>query len=284
MVRMRSRLAAFTVTSALSVIMLQAQTSVREGYAQVAGAKIFYTDTGGNGAPVILLHAATGSVRNWDYQTPAFTKAGFRVIAFDRRGWGRTTISADSQPGTAASDLRALLDQLHIDRAHVVGTAAGGFVALDFALSYPQRLRSLVVANSIGGVEDPDYLELGRRLRPPEFDKLPPQLRELGPDYRAANEAGTERWIELQKLSRPSGAAQQPLGNRITFSMLESVHAPTLLMTGDADLYAPPPILQLFAARIKGSKVVIIPAAGHSAYWENPELFNSAVLDFLAKH
>jgi len=236
---------------------------------------------------VIFLHAATGSSRVWEYQIPAFTAAGYRVIAFDRRGWGRTEInSAEPQPGTAADDLRGLLDQLHLDRVHVVGTAAGGFVALDFVLSYPQRVRSLVVANSIGAVEDADYVELGRRLRPPEFDKLPPDFRELGPSYRAGNASGAERWLELEKMSRPPGpsAPAQPLGNRITFAMLENIQAPTLLLTGDADLYAPPPILKLFSARIKGAETFIIPEAGHSAYWEQPELFNRTVLKFLAKH
>ena len=120
---------------------------------------------------MILLHAATGSSRVWEYQIPAFTAAGYRVIAFDRRGWGRTKInSADPQRPlemrSAADDLLGLLDQLHLDRVHVIGTAAGGFVALDFALSHPQRVRSLVVANSIGGVQDADFIELGRRHSP----------------------------------------------------------------------------------------------------------------------
>jgi pimeloyl-ACP methyl ester carboxylesterase len=66
--------------------------------------------------------------------------------------------------------------------------------------------------------------------------------------------------------------------------MLESIRAPTLLLTGDADLYAPPPILQFFATRIKGSETFVIPEAGHSAYWEQPELFNGTVLKFLGKH
>ncbi len=267
--------------------MLQAQNPVREAYATVPGARIFYRDTGGSGATVILLHAATGSSRVWDYQIPAFTAAGYRVIAFDRRGWGRTEINPGGlQPGTAADDLLGLIDQLHLDRIHLIGTAAGGFVALDFALSYPQRLRSLVIANSIGGVEDSDYIELGRRIRPPEFAKLPPDFRELGPSYRAGNAAGAERWMQLEKVSRPPGppAQAQPLRNHITFAMLETIHAPTLLLTGDADLYAPPPILPLFSARIKGSETLVIPEAGHSAYWEQPELFNSAVLKFLGKH
>ena len=72
--------------------------------------------------------------------------------------------------------------------------------------------------------------------------------------------------------------------NQITFSLLETIQVPTLLLTGDADLYAPPPVLKLFAARIKNSKPVIVPEAGHSAYWENPQLFNSAVLQFIREH
>jgi pimeloyl-ACP methyl ester carboxylesterase len=269
----------------LAVASLSAQT--REAYATVPGAKIFYRDTGGSGVPVILLHAATGSSRVWEYQIPAFTSAGYRVIAFDRRGWGRTTMdSGEAQPSAAADDLLSLLDQLHLDRVHVLGTAAGGFVALDFALSYPHRVRSLVVANSIGGVEDADFVELGRRIRPPEFDKLPPEFRELGPSYRAGNAPGTERWVELQKISRPAGppAPAQPMRNHITFALLETIQAPTLLLTGDADLYAPPPVMQLFAAHIKGSAVSVIPEAGHSAYWEKPEQFNRTVLNFLGKH
>ncbi len=283
---MTARLAGCFFAGALALTMLPAETPVHEGYVTVPGARIFYRDTGGSGTPVVLLHAATGSSRVWDFQFSAFPAAGYRVIAFDRRGWGRTEVTSAGPADTAADDLLALLDQLHLDRGHVIGTAAGGFVALDFALSYPQRVRSLVVANSIGGVQDADYVEMGRRLRPPEFDKLPPEIREVGPSYRAANPDGTARWVELEKISRPPGprAAAQPLRNHITFALLENIHAPTLLMTGDADLYAPPPILPLFAARIKGAETLVIPEAGHSAYWEQPETFNRAVLEFIAKH
>lgn len=283
---MTSRLACCLCAGALAITVLPAETPVREGYATVPGARIFYRDTGGGGTPVILLHAATGSSRVWDFQFAAFAAAGYRVIAFDRRGWGRTEVTSGGPAGTAADDLLALLDQFHLDRVHVIGTAAGGFVALDFVLSYPQRVRSLVVANSIGGVEDPDYVAMGRRIRPPEFDKLPPEFREVGPSYRAANPEGTARWVELEKISRPPGprAAPQPLRNPITFSLLENIHVPTLLLTGGADLYAPPPILPLFAARIRGAETLVIPEAGHSAYWEQPETFNRAVLQFIGKH
>ena len=176
---------------------------------------------------------------------------------------------------------------LGLSKFHLLGSAAGGIVALDYALSFPSRLRTLVVANSIGGVQDPDYLETGRRLRPsPQFEALPPEFRELGPSYRAANAAGVARWVALAKASRAPGAPSppQPTKTRITFAAIESLTVPTLLLTGDADLYTPPSVLRLFGARIKGSTMTVITEAGHSAYWEQPDQFNAAVLAFLEKH
>jgi pimeloyl-ACP methyl ester carboxylesterase len=283
----RAGAAAVLWMGASSTLRSQAPTPpIHEAYASLKGARIFYIDTGGSGTPVVFLHANTGSSRVWEYQIPAFTAAGYRFIAFDRRGWGRTEIDPGAPASTSADDLLGLLDLLGIERAHLVGSAGGAFVAVDFALSYPQRLRSLVVANSIGGVQDADFLELGRRIRPPQFDALPPEVRELGPSYRAANAQGTQRWVDLEKISRPPGSPSpaQPLRNRLSFALLETIRTPTLLLTGGADLYAPPPVLRLFASRIKNSESVIVPEAGHSTYWEQPEVFNRAVLDFIRKH
>ena len=72
--------------------------------------------------------------------------------------------------------------------------------------------------------------------------------------------------------------------NRLSFSLLETINVPTLLIAGGADLYAPPPVMRLFADRIKNSELVIVPEAGHSTYWEQPEVFNRVVLDFMRKH
>src|SRR5262244_1322413 len=200
----------------------------RETYAELPGVRLWYKDTGGSGTAVVFLHSNTGSSQNWEHQIPAFTAAGYRVIAYDRRGWGRSMAQRGAQPGTAADDLHALMKSLGIDRFHLLGTAGGGFVVFDYALSFPEQLRSIVVANSIGGIQDEDYLELGRRLRPPQFDALPPDVRELGPAYRAANSDGTSHWLELEKKSRQEGAVAQPYRNRTTFSMLESIKVPTL--------------------------------------------------------
>jgi pimeloyl-ACP methyl ester carboxylesterase len=255
-----------------------------EGHAAFAGRRIWYRDSGGNRVPVVFLHAGTGSSLVWELQVPAFTAAGYRIISYDRLGHGRSVLEPGAQPGTAADDLEGLARHLQLDRFHLVGTAAGGIVALDYALSFAQRLRSLVVANSIGGVEDQDYQGLQRRLRPPQFAALPPQLRELGPAYRAANPQGEARWIELEHLSNATRLPAQATRNRLSFSLLETITVPTLLLSGDADLYAPPPVLGLFAARIRNSRSVVIGECGHSAYWERPEAFNTEVLTFLGKH
>ena len=190
------------------------------------------------------------------------------------------------QPGTAADDLEGLVKHLGIDRFHLVGTAAGGFRGARLRGLVYLAASSVVVANSIGGVQDEEYLELGRRLRPASFNALPPDLRELGPSYRAANPDGTRRWLELEAASRPQAPPPpaQPMKNRMTFGLLETVKVPTLLLTGGADMYAPPPLLRLFAARIKGAESVVVPEAGHSSYWEQPEVFNRAVLNFIRKH
>ena len=263
----------------------QTPAQITEGHAQVPGARIWYVDTGGTGIPVVFMHAATGSSRVWEYQIPAFRQAGYRFIAYDRRGYGRTEVDPASR-ASAIDDLQALLSALHIDHFHLVGTAAGGGTALAYALSFPERLRSVVVANSLGGIQDPAYQELGRRLRPAEFESWPADFRELGPSYRAVNPEGTRRWLELEKISRapataPAGAAP---ANPVTFARLEGLKVPVLLLTGDADLYTPPSVLGMFAERIKGADSVIVPGSGHSAYWEQPEIFNRAVLEFLRKH
>ncbi len=257
-----------------------------DAYAELPGVRLFYVDSGGGGVPVVFLHSATGSSRVWEHQVPPFTAAGYRVIAYDRRGYGRTVVHESGSSTTAADDLEALMRRLGIERFHLVGTAAGGMVATDYAQSFPQRLRSVVIANSIVGVQDEEYLALGKRMRPPQFGQLPPDFRELGPSYRAADPDGVKRWLELEHLSRAPDAApsQQTWKNRTTFESLEAIKVPVLFITGDADLYTPPPVLRLFAERIASSQTLILPEVGHSGYWEQPELFNRAVLEFLQKH
>ena len=223
----------------------------------------------GSGVPVVFLHAGSGSGALWQAQVDFFAGAGYRAIAPDRR-----------PRAAAAEDLEALVLQLGLERFHLVGTAAGGIVAVDYALSFPRRLRSLVIANSIFGIKDPSYAAVQKRLRPsPEFEALPVEVRELGPCYRAANPEGTRRWARASRHASP-----QPTRKNITYAALETLRAPTLLLTGDADLYMPPALLREVASHFRGATVVVVPECGHSAYWEQPEIFNRTLLEFIRQH
>src|SRR5207244_12145791 len=108
-----------------------------EGHAAFAGRRIWYRDSGGNGVPVVFLHAGTGSSLVWELQVPAFTAVGHRVIAYDRLGHGRSVLELGAEPGTAADDPEGLARRLQLDRFHLAGPAAGRRGALDCRLSVP---------------------------------------------------------------------------------------------------------------------------------------------------
>ena len=139
---------------------VRAQTPAgREGLADLPGVHLWFTRQRRRPAhPWSSFTRPPAAAASGSTSVRSFEKRGYRVITYDRRGYGRSVAdSSGPQPGTGADDLNALMDYLKIDRFHLVGTAAGGFVAWDYALSFPKRLRSLVVANSIGGVQDAEY-------------------------------------------------------------------------------------------------------------------------------
>ena len=269
------------------VLAAQSPPPAYEGYADLPGVRIWYTDTGGSGVPVIFLHSGTGITESWGRQIADFSAAGYRCISYDRRDWGRSVRQPSGpQPGTAADDLLALLDHLRIDRAHLVGSAAGGLVVLDFVLSYPDRLRSAVVSNNGGtSVQETEFQEMSKRLLLEGFSSMPPEFRELSPAYRAANPEGMRRWVEIEHNSRQDPSLErQPVRHPLTTARLGTIKTPMLVMTGAADLHAPAPMMRMYAEAIKTSESLVIPEAGHSAFWEQPELFNRAVLQFIGKH
>src|SRR5712675_2050259 len=201
----------------LAPIPIPPQAPAKEGIAVLPGTRLSYWDTGGNGEAILLLHPATGSARIWSYQQPVFVKAGYRVIAYSRRGYGGSDAVPKDNPGTAAGDLHNLVELLGLSKFHLVGSAAGGGIAMDYAHSHPERLLSLVVACAIGGVEDKDYVELSGRLRPKGFDEMPATFRELSPAYRAANPEGTATWAALEHSAITGNRVGQKPANKINW-------------------------------------------------------------------
>ena len=275
--------------SSLLVMMAtaaQAPSAGFAGYADLPGVRLWYTDSGGNGVPVILLHANTGNADSWQYNIADFVEAGFRVVTFDRRGWGRSRANPATgpQPGTIADDLHALMEDLKIDRFHLVGVAGGGFAAYDYVLWHPERLRSLVVAASGGAIVDEELSKLRQKTTLPGFRDWPPEFREVSMGYMATNPEGLERWLEIHHHSQRKGAPAQPLRTTITFERLATIRVPTLLMPGDQDLQAPPWVMRRQLAHIPGAEFVVLPEASHSINWEQPEAFNRNVLEFIRRH
>lgn len=241
------------------------------------GSRLWSIDTGGDGDAVVLLHSGVGHLGFWAYQIPALVAAGFRVLAYDRRGHGRS-LDIGSSANTDAEDLTSFATALGIERFHLIGTAQGGRVANDVAVSSPSALLSLAIVSSLAGV-----LPAGAPLIPDGFGAMPVEFRELGPAYRALDPGGVRRWLEKHNEGEPGPAPVRPgqRRDRITPAELRTLHAPTLLATGDADPYAPPTSYRELRSYYRRSRLVVFSECGHSAFWERPDLFNRVLISFL---
>jgi pimeloyl-ACP methyl ester carboxylesterase len=258
---------------------IPAQAPMTEGIADLGNTRLWYWDTGGTGEAIVLLHPGSGSGELYPYQQPAFAGAGYRVISYSRRGQNKSEMGTDAETYFAAADLLDLMRYLKVDKFHAVGNALGGYIGLDVAMSQPERLRSLVLACSMMGISEPDFARTLQSLRPKAFEDLPMEVKELGPSYRAANPAGVAEW--RKRHDRSGARSPVRLRNTFTWATLATLRVPTLLVTGDADLWIPPYLLRQVGDKIPNSKVVIVPDSGHGVQWEQPEIFNAIVLDFI---
>lgn len=259
------------------------QVPAKEGMAQLSNTRLGFWDTGGSGQPVVFLHPASGSALIWLYQQPVFAKAGYRVIAYSRRNYYNSESAPQDNPGIASEDLQNLIEFLGLEKFHIVSSAAGGSVAADYALSYPERLLSLTVSSNNLAATQGYIAEAAARIKLKEWDDLPRWFRELGPSYRAANPDGVKKWTELNHKSETGRGARQKLVNVVTPERLESLKVRTLLMTGAADMFTPPSIMRMIARQVPNNELVIVPECGHSPHWEQPELFNRTVLEFIGR-
>jgi pimeloyl-ACP methyl ester carboxylesterase len=248
--------------------------------------RLWITDSGGTGEAVILLHPRTGNSEFWQHTIPALSKAGYRAIAVDNPGWGKSAVHDAQNPEPVADTIEALIDHLGLDKIHVVGTAMGGYVAFDYATWQPERTKSLVIAASgLGMQNDPEYREFRERAKIPGMDKQTSDIREVSPNYRGMNPEGVARWKEIYNNAQRDDSVRPPLRAPNTPEKLASLRVPSLLIAGGMDLVTPSGGMRLWSRHITAPKeFVVVAEAGHVLVWEQPKVFNKLLIDFLQKH
>ena len=261
------------------------------------GIKLYYEETG-SGLPIVFVHEFAGDYRSYEAQVRYFSRA-YRCITFNARGYPPSDVPDDVErysQDRARDDIRAVLDALKIDKAHIVGLSMGGFATLHFGFTYPQRTLSLVVAGCGYGaspdkrqqfVEESEaaakrFEELtmakaaeGYALAPSRVqlqNKDPRGWREFADQLAQHSTKGSALTMRGVQKRRPS---LFDLTDRIT-----TIKAPTLIMSGDEDFACLAPGLML-KQTILTSALVVIPNTGHTINLEEPALFNSVIFDFL---
>ena len=255
-------------------------------YVELKDVKLWVIDSGGTGEPVILLHPRTGNSEFWQYTMPALAAAGYRAIAVDNPGWGKSQAHDPKNPPPVADSLDALFDLLALDRVHLVGTAMGGYVVLDYAAWRPERVNSLVIAASGLGLEnDPEGDAFRALAEIPVLDDQPAEVREMSPSYRGLNPEGVARWKEIHDSGEQEGAVRPPLRTPNTPAKVASIEVPTFVIAGGSDLTTPSGAIRLWSKHLTiPYDFLVMPEAGHVLVWEQPDEFNKALIGFLRKN
>ena len=257
---------------------------------QINGANIHYRREGA-GFPIVMLHAGVADSRMWQAQADEFAKQ-FDVVRPDMRGFGDSELPA--RPWKPREDLLALMDELRLKPAHLVGCSMGGSLAIDFVIDHPERVSKLVLVGAGVGGEKHDPRHEGLYAEVTAADERH--------DMNAVNEA--EMYLWLDGPYRPRGYVAQPLrdlfldmnGKNLdadwstapmqaleppAATRLSEITAPTLVIVGDKDLEPIRETADLLASSIAGAHKVVIQDAAHLPNLEHPAEFNRIVLDFL---
>ena len=259
----------------------------------INGVDLNYEVTG-QGEAVVFLHGYTGSTQDWANQVPVLSPK-YQVIALDHRGHGKSAAPSREEEYSVpifADDVLDILKTLDIKKCCLAGHSLGGFIALQFALEYPDMLAALVLADTSSGLfyRDPDYAQLRQKL-----DELArSQGMEAAFEYDAANNPmRVERFQkhpELREVTRQKMLMtsvdgyiyiSRAMGKRETVtSRLSEIKVPTIIFWGDEDL-AFTQAVQILKEGIADSELVTVKGVGHSPHEESPEVFNDRLLKFL---
>jgi non-heme chloroperoxidase len=263
---------------------------------------IFTEDSGGSGRPVILIHGWPLSGEAWKGQVPALTAAGYRVITYDRRGFGRSDKPASGYDyDTFASDLAGLIDSRNLSDVTLVGFSMGGGEVARYIANYGEsKLRSVVFAAAVPpylmqGPDNPEgpltkqkagEMEAGLKAdRAAFFDGFTKDFFSANGELKVS-EAQRQDAIALCQQSDQTAAlgAMGAFGTTDFRDDLTKITVPTLVIHGDADAIVP---LEGSGQRthqaIPGSTLVVVPGAPHGFNVSHQDRFNSELLSFLER-
>jgi pimeloyl-ACP methyl ester carboxylesterase len=256
-------------------------------------AKIHY-EIHGSGEPLVLIPGFASGIWSWRRQIEVLS-SHFRVLLFDPRGISNSTgdESGTATIGAIADDVKSLLEELNIERSHILGISFGGFVAQEFALKYAATLRKLVLAStSFGGKHhvSPSY-EVLSAFAPSKDLNSPERIRKglkmsFTPAFAEENAGLVEEFCNLREMNPVSESVYlQQLLAATTFdaeARVSQITADTLIVSGDRDNVVPIQNSENLAERLLNARLEIIRNGGHMAFYERADEFNDIVTSFLS--
>ncbi|MGE0597945.1 MAG: alpha/beta fold hydrolase [Dehalococcoidia bacterium] len=257
--------------------------------ANVNGIDLYYESHGEGDAAFVFAHGAGGNHLSWWNQVPAFVERG-RVVTFDHRAFGQSLDTTGAGAAAFVDDLAGLLDHLKIPRATLIAQSMGGRSAMGFTLRHPERVKALVMADTVLGIRELVLANMGGAARAQMEEtrrqrattNAPTNTWALGPKYRQRNPAGAFLYQQIADLNPPRDTSFLAVAEpEVTTDQLQSLAVPILWLVGEDDALMPPAMMRAAHQLTPSSRLVVVPECGHSVYFEAPQAFNAAVMDFL---
>jgi len=258
----------------------------------IRGARLSYLERG-KGPPVVFSHGFLWSGRMFDAQVAAL-ESRFRCIAYDHRGQGKSEVTESGYTiDELTDDAAALIQQLGAAPCHFVGLSMGGFIGMRLAARRPELLKSLSLVETSSGAEPPFKVVKYRALmaiarvaglKPVSGAAMKTMFgrKFLTDPSRAGLRAEQQRLLEANSLQGVLRTLKSAVVERPPIEgELSKIRCPTLVMVGDQDVATVPAKAERIHALIAGSKLVVIPGAGHTSSVEEPEAVNASLVPFI---
>jgi pimeloyl-ACP methyl ester carboxylesterase len=247
-------------------------------------------DDAGEGRPVVFVHGFPHHRKAWAAQLRALVGHS-RAIAVDLPGFGESDMPERFAIDAWANGLARFLDALEIQRAIIAGLSMGGYVTLAFWRLHRERVLALVLADTRAGADTEEgkqkrreTIELARHEGPTAVARalLPGMVGKSTREREPSVVAAMRAMLESASVDSIVGASEAMMNRPDATSVLATIDVPTLIIVGEEDVLTPPKESRAMHATIPGSRLEIIPSAGHVSNVERPAAFNQVLTEFIA--